>query len=113
MAAIYQWYENGILYTILTTTLYPGELLDGVEFDISLVDGYLLPIALEAVEFGFSFIAGNIETILLSTGPHDEAVEFGFSFIEGNLEEKLVEAVIEDHALDFTIALINGSLVIL
>jgi len=43
MAAIYTWYDDGIVY--LTTTLYPVEVLEAMELNISITVGsmYLVP----------------------------------------------------------------------
>jgi hypothetical protein len=120
---------------VLTSTLYPAEELDSMEFSISLVAGLMGPVPVEhvefnfaaldgdietilsstgphdeAVDFAFEALDGSIETILLSTGPHDDAVEFNFAALDGNIEAKLVEALLPDEAMDITISLIGGAM---
>jgi hypothetical protein len=132
--AYFQYGEDGSVQ-ILTTTLYPAEATDAMEFGIALIaglmevvpeedlefnfavlDGDILSILLstgphdEALDFNFAVLDGDIELILLSTGPHDEAMEFNFAVLDGNVESKLVEALMPDEAMDFTISLVSGSM---
>jgi len=95
---------------ILTTTLYPIEVVEGMDLSISLVDGQMNVIPEEEVEFGFAALDGNITPILISTGPHDEAVEFAFAALDGNITSKLVSALMPEEGMDISIALVAGSM---
>jgi hypothetical protein len=120
---------------VLTTTLYPAEALDGMEFGISLVSGLMrpipnedlsfsygvvsgdmsqillvAPIADEALEFSYGVVSGTLEEVLIVTGPHDEALEFSYGVVDANMEDKLVSAVLPDEGMDFGISLISGSM---
>ena len=135
MAAIYQWYENGILYTILTTTIYPGELTDGMNLGVSLVSGRMEPplddqmdVGIEslggsitlvllisptlddAMDVGIQSLDGSITLILLISPILDDAMDVGIQSLDGNIISKLVEAVIEENGMDIGVSLVFGSM---
>jgi len=70
MAAIYMWFENEEM--ILTTTLYPVELIDSLSLSCRLTYGELKPIPVETYEMSGTLLSITLPQILFSYGPDDE-----------------------------------------
>ena len=65
MAAIYQWLEDGVVYTVLTTTLYPVEASDGVSFGVTLGAGILRQIPYTTYSITTTPLDSEMTTILV------------------------------------------------
>ena len=135
--AYFQWGMDGPAFNtlVLTSTLYPIEVHDGLGFGMALIggglwnwpddefqfnysmeSGYLTQVLLDtgpyddATEFTYSMQSGYLTTILLTTGPYNDEVQFNYSMESGYLTPKLVTGDTRDDGLRFGIALIGGSL---
>lgn len=74
MAAIYQWIvDDGV---VVTTTLYPVESSDGVEFSVDLGLSILREIHNSDMSVTVNAIGGTLDTVLLSVnvGPTDMSI---------------------------------------
>jgi hypothetical protein len=135
MTAIYQWFVEEDITTVVTTTLYPAQTEDAVELGISLVYGYMMLIPDEQHNIAVESTSGSITTVLLTTDIEDEehniGVESTFGSITevlitigpeeeqhnvavestfGSITSKLVYAELPDEAMDIGISLISGSM---
>ena len=70
MAAIYQWFPSGD-WIILTTTLYPVEFSDSLNFSVDITGGELRPIPGDEYNQTSDLLGAELLTILLSHGPDD------------------------------------------
>ena len=94
----------------LTTTLYPIEVVDQMDFSASLVFGGMSPIPKEALDMGASAISANLETVLFQIGPYDEALDMGVAAVSANLETVLFQIGPYDEALDVSVSAISANL---
>ena len=123
---------------LLTSTLYPVEVIDGIDFSINLTSGYMLGTIDEpAPDHSMALVSGNLYPTLLtlpiidevspdhvmellsadlyatlsSTGPYDEdAPDHTMALISGDLKYNLIQALTPDEGLDFVIVLTSGSM---
>jgi hypothetical protein len=120
---------------VLTTTLYPIELTDGLDFSVALQGGLLVTWPLDDLDVSFSVVGGNMQlglldygpdnddldvlfsvvggnmqVILLTYGPDNDDLDVTFSVVDGNMEPKLVTIDTPDEGLEFGLSLIAGSL---
>jgi len=133
MAAIYQWFPGGGIF--LTTTIYPAEATDTMDFSASLVYGLMLPILPDPMDGNVESLSGSITVVLLSSGPHDDPIDGRVISLtgsitavllssgphddpmdgrvislSGSITPKLVEAVLEENAMDIGVSLVSGSM---
>jgi hypothetical protein len=107
MAAIYMWFSPEDL-EILTTTLYPIEVIDKIEFGVSLIGGSMTPVPLEAYEGYVLALGGDISTVKQSTGPHDEAYESFVAALGGSITNMLITDGPYDEAYDSYVLALDG-----
>jgi hypothetical protein len=108
MAAIYQWFVEDL--QILTTTLYPIEVFEKLQFGISLVSGNMTAVPLEDFIFDILPLGGNIESVLYTTPLHDEAFEFDILPISGTIQKILYQTPMHDEAFEFDILAVQGNI---
>mgnify|MGYP000058708441 CR=1 FL=1 len=109
MAAIYQWFEGGILYQTWTTTLYPIEAIEALQISFDLSDGSMRPVLNEHIDVSVEFISGSKIQTLLTTGPYEEAVDVGVEFISGTKEVTLLTTGPYEEAVDVGVEFISGT----
>jgi hypothetical protein len=109
MAAIYQWFTPEDL-EILTTTLYPIEVFEKIQFGASLVFGSMVAVPLEAYSFGVIALGGNITPVLVTTPLHDEAYDFIVHPLGGNIAKILLTTPTEDDAYSFGVIPLGGNI---
>lgn len=88
MAAIYMWpVEDQI---ILTTTLYPVEVVEGLQFGISLDSGRMEPIPMDYLEYTQDIIGGSYiqKRWFYTDGPYIESLEYTQDIIGGSYIQK-------------------------
>lgn len=120
---------------ILTTTLYPIEVTDGLDLNIALVDGFMFGVGIEDYTFVVAALDGSITQILLTISPENEDYTFvvaalngsiteilltippeneDYTFVvaalDGNITSKLVNALMPEEGMDLSIALVAGSM---
>jgi hypothetical protein len=112
MAAIYMWFVNGVQYEVLTTTPYPIEVIEKLQFAFNIHnDCSMSPLPGEAIDFSYSLTGGSLNTILLTAGPYYEAIDFSYSLTGGLLNTILLTAGPYYEAIDFSYELLGGSLI--
>jgi hypothetical protein len=99
-----------ILELLLTSTLYPIEVIEGMDITPSIQDGAMFPIYDDAMDFTFSLVDANLVAILQSTGPYDDAMDFNFSLVDANLSSILASTGPYDDAMDFNFSLVDATL---
>ena len=137
MAAIYQWYED--LGIILTTTLYPIEVVDAVQFNgANVTSGYLwnMPTAAidhplaqlidaqldhirieftadpESIDLSWALTAAQLDHIRIEFTTDPESIDLGWALVDAALDSKKVLAYHPDEAVDFDAILISGYLTV-
>ena len=101
---------GGVELQILTTTLYPIEQTEGLEFGINLKDGWLLNWPNDDLDTTFSVVDGNMQEILLNYGPDNDDLDTTFSVVDGNLQIVLLNYGPDNDDLDTTFSVIDGNL---
>ena len=101
---------GGVELQILTTTLYPIEQTEGLEFGINLQDGWLLNWPNDDLDTTFSVVDGNMQEILLNYGPDNDDLDTTFSVVDGNLQIVLLNYGPDNDDLDTTFSVIDGNL---
>jgi hypothetical protein len=104
MAAIYQWFVGDI--EVLTTTLYPIEVQEGLNFTIDLDYGNMRNVDNDDYIFAGGGFEDAYSTPILLTGPEpndDYIMSYGFD--DAYPEDKLVIAYTPDQGLIFTVDL--------
>jgi hypothetical protein len=110
MTAIYQWFVEEDITTVVTTTLYPAESEDAVELGISLVYGYMVLIPVEDYEFTIETLDGNITPILLTVPTEEEEYEFTLETLNGSITAILLTIPTPEEEYEFTIETLDGSI---
>ena len=110
MAAIYQWWQDGVSYTLLTTTLYPIEIVEGMAIGIALTYGGMWPLPVDEMEGVFSFLSGTLDEILIEAPIEQDEMEGIFSFLSGTLIQILIEAPIEQDEMEGIFSFLQGTL---
>ena len=134
MAAIYMWIEDE--YILLTTTLYPVEVVDNLQIGITFSGGFMSPIpesiisATQDMEDGtyiqvrWFYFDGPYDSDLEATqdmgdgtyvqvrwfyydGPYDSDLEATQAMADGTYVTKLVLADTPDEALQFALSINN------
>ena len=120
---------------LLTSTLYPVEVIDGLDFSINLTSGHMLktfdepatntmslvsgkllptlltaPIQEEAAINSMELVYGDLYTTLTTAPTVDEAGTNSMELISGDLKNNLIFALTPDEGLDFVIVLTSGSM---
>jgi hypothetical protein len=107
--AYFQWGEDVALTQTLTTTLYPLQAQDAIEFSVTLAEGNLAPIPNDNMDHGATFTSG-ILLAALNSGPYPDSMDHGWSFTSGLLEDKLVQVYAPDEAIEMSVTLASGSM---
>jgi hypothetical protein len=95
--------------TIITTTPYPIEIFEEMQFGCSLIFGSMNQVELEDYEFSIEALGGNIVQILLAAPIQDEAYDFEIEALDGDIWVILLATPIQDEAYGFGIAALDGS----
>lgn len=88
MAAIYQWFPTGQLM-FLTTTPYPIEVIDGLEFNVQVGFGGLYLIPNESIDIGATMVSMDLRQILKETGPYYEELDIAQTMVSMDLRQLL------------------------
>lgn len=134
MAAIYMWIDQEV---IVTTTLYPIEVIDGIDLSISMVSGNMAPVPNESLDVGApALVSVYMEVVLNELPIEDEALDITVAVpvvymemvlyalpvedealdvlvpavIDVTLESLLVTGLMPDEGIDFAISLVSGSM---
>jgi hypothetical protein len=110
MAAIYQWYINGVVYTLRTTPPYPIEEKEGIKLGMALTSGHMWPVPKDELEAVFSFLSGTLEEILFDLPLEEDELEAAFSFLSGTLEQILNDLPLKEEELDAVFSFLSGTL---
>ena len=109
--AYFQYGSAGpIEQLILTTTLYPIEEAEGLDFGLSLESGWLLTWPNDDLDVSFSVVGGNMQPILLNYGPDNDDLDVSFSVVDGNMQLTLLNYGPDNDDLDVTFSVIDGNL---
>jgi hypothetical protein len=100
MAAIYQWFIQDL--EVLTTTLYPVEVIDAVQISADIVTGRMQPILQDSADSTGDFLGANIETLLINFDGGDDAADTTGDFLSANIEVLLINFDGGDDAADTT-----------
>ena len=95
---------------ILTTTLYPIEETDGLDFGLSLQGGLLVTWPTENLDVTFSVVDGNMQEILLDYGPDNDDLDTTFSVVDGNMQVILLTYGPDNDDLDVTFSVVDGNM---
>lgn len=88
MAAIYQWFVQNV--QVLTTTLYPIEVLDAIQMSCQLGPGPALrSVPTDDFDTSTSFISMGIKQLLKTTGPYDNEYDSTTSFVSMEIRQLL------------------------
>lgn len=109
MAAIYQWFQRDV--QVLTTTLYPLEVVDAVQFSFNLVSGSLQPVPQDSIYVSGNVIAASLNQILLSYGTPEDNLDISANVIYAHLNQILLSYGTPEDELDVSWALIEVLLI--
>lgn len=98
------------IFTTATTTLYPIENEDALEFAASLLGGDFRTIPMEDLDVFFHLQYGDMHSILISTGPYGEALDVTFTMAYGTLYQILKTIGPKNEAMDVSFHLQYGDL---
>lgn len=107
MAAIYMWIANWELYT---TTIYPIESREAIDFTIDLDSGTMYLIPEDDMDIGGTFISASLLVILLSTSEQDDSMDIDGTFISATLSIILLDSPEQDDVMDIGGTFISASL---
>lgn len=88
MAAIYMWFQRDVQY--YTTTLYPIETTDGIQFSISVDATTMGNIESDTYAFSYGFLGGSIDQILLSGPTPEDLYSFSYGFMDAYIDQILL-----------------------
>lgn len=109
--AYFQYGQEGpIEQQILTTTLYPIEETEGLDFGLSLISGGLFNWPNDDMDVSFTVIGGNMQAILLNYGPDNDDMDVSFSMVDGNMQVTLITAPPENDDLDVSFSVVGGNM---
>ena len=113
MAAIYQWEHLDL--QVLTTTLYPIEVVEGLAFSLSFQLGYMRQIPDDHMIVFGDAVSGTVVQVLLTTGPYDDHVILEADMLLGSVVQVLLETgPYDDHMIveaDMLSGLVKNGLV--
>ena len=98
MAAIYMWFEHEL--QIWTTTLYPIEVNDSLQFACNLTYGEMRIVQVEEIDLSSDLLAITIEAILLDYGPDDVPFDLSSDLLSITIEQILFTYGPDDVAFD-------------
>ena len=110
MAAIYQWFPTGQLM-YLTTTPYPVDINDRMEFSVTLDIGGMYLIPNEGLDATMTFMSMDLQQILKSTGPYYDAFDASMTFMSMDLRQILKSTGPYYDAFDSTMTFLSMDLV--
>ena len=109
MAAIYQWYVDRAL--VLTTTLYPIEVVDALQLGGQLGNGNnMLRIPNDMLDFTEQVLTVSWRQLLKEQGPNYESLDFTEEVLTVSWRQLLKEQGPNYEALDFTEEVLTLSL---
>jgi hypothetical protein len=82
--AYFQWGSAALTQT-LTTTLYPLEAQDALEFSVTLAEGSMAPIPEDNMDHGATFLSGTLEDKLVSYEMEPEGMDLTIAFTFGEM----------------------------
>jgi len=88
MAAIYMWFQRDI--QLLTTTLYPLEVVDEVQLEFNISSAAMTPINQEELDISANLIAVTMNQILLSYGTPQDELDISANLMAVNLYQILL-----------------------
>ena len=106
MAAIYQWFTGKEI--VVTTTLYPIEIVEGMNFGVALTYGDMWPINQDETTASWDFLSGNMAQILHELPVEEDETEATWDFLAGNLIQILNELPVEADETEATWDFIEG-----
>jgi hypothetical protein len=89
MAAIYQWFPGQAV--LLTTTLYPVEVIDELRLGISVAGGSLSLVPIDDLQYGQTLTSVDLNQILLDYGPDEDDLQYGQTLTSVDLLEILLD----------------------
>lgn len=105
MAAIYMWFDNEEM--VLTTTLYPVEVEDNLQLNVSLSSGSLEPIPLDEVDVSYSIGSISVDEILLTAPPVDDDADVSYALSGIEVKTVLLSASPVDDDADASYNIVN------
>jgi hypothetical protein len=108
MAAIYQWFgDKGVIYT---TSLYPVESVDAIEFSVSFAGNFWNVPLEDEHQFSVSIVGGDLMQVLLTAPPLEDEHQFSVSMVEGDLLQVYLTAPPLEDSHQFSVQLVEGDL---
>jgi hypothetical protein len=108
MAAIYMWFVSA--ETVLTTTLYPIEMLPGVSISPVLLQLAMRDIPEDTINADFAFVGGLLRVLLKSTGPYEDTINADFAFVSGELRQLLKSTTLPEDTINADFDFVGGEL---
>jgi hypothetical protein len=108
--AYFQWGSAAQEITY-TTTLYPIEVVEGLDVGIALQEIAMREIPNDSLDISYSQIYSLMRDLLLATGPYDDALDISYSQIFSQMRDLLLETGPYDDALDMSYSHIFSLLV--
>ena len=88
MAAIYMWFQRDV--QVLTTTLYPLEVVDAVQFSFDIEDASMSLIPQDELGYSADLLGVTLTEILLTYGPLQDQVYYGADLLAVSLNTILL-----------------------
>ena len=96
MAAIYQWFETNIQE--LTTTLYPIEVVEGMQFSVEMTEGSMRQASFDHMSVGHDAVSGTLVQVYQEDGPYDDHMMMDHDAVSGVLVQVyLSDGPYDDH----------------
>lgn len=108
MAAIYMWMQRDL--QVFTTTLYPLEVIDAVQFQFDISSASMSPIPQDSLTLSANLIAVTLNQILLSYGPGQDELDISANLIGVILNQILLSYGPGEDELDISADLIEVEL---
>lgn len=108
MAAIYQWFVSGEF--LFTTTVYPIEALDQLNWSASISGGATFGVAQDAAQFFMQVLNGELEAILYTTGIQNDDMDFTVTPLDSAMDQILFSTGIDVDELQFAATPIDSTM---
>lgn len=108
MAAIYQWFYG--VQVLVTTTMYPIEVEEGVVVSFDLESGWMQPVLTDSYDTAFDFKGGELVSILLLMPEETDSYDTTFGFTGGELRDVLLSDSERTDSYDTTFNFTGGTL---
>jgi len=109
MAAIYQWFQRDV--QVLTTTLYPLEVIDAIQLNFNIVSGSLQPVPQDSLYMSANVTAIVLNQILLSYGTPEDSLDISANVTYVHLNQILLSYGTPEDELDIAGDLIEVLLI--